>query len=129
MQPRATVHGQSSSSSERWTENAHFVAVADSARARQGAGPVGVRTKLTEYQLVRECLWMLRQPPNEVIVIIPFHTPFLDFLPAATSRQVSGLTIVLLVLVLLRLLHLLHNIDSMWFRLYTVSLQMEVQAP
>ena len=62
MQPRGSL--RSSEHSERWTENAHFVAVADSARARQGA-PVSVKTKFTEYQLVRECLWMLRQPPNE----------------------------------------------------------------
>ena len=64
MQPRGSCRPSAAQHSERWTENAHFVAVADSARARQGA-PVSVKTKFTEYQLVRECLWMLRQPPNE----------------------------------------------------------------
>ena len=65
MQPRgSSCRPSAAGHSERWTENAHFVAVADSARARQGA-PVSVKTKFTEYQLVRECLWMLRQPPND----------------------------------------------------------------
>ena len=44
----------------------------------------------------------------------------LEFLPAAISRQVSQSTIVLLLLLLL-LLHRFANIDSMWFRLYTVA--------
>ena len=69
MQPRGLLVVEHS---ERWTENAHFVAVADSARARQGA-PVSVKTKLTEYQLVRECLWMLRQPPNESTAAFDFE--------------------------------------------------------
>jgi gamma-tubulin complex component 5 len=45
-------------------ETAHFVQLVDRAMEAQGA-PVAVKTKLTEYQLLRECLWMVRRPPDK----------------------------------------------------------------